>query len=106
MKAISTACPQIQVTNLNYFPFGTVMPLNESTTTAIVASTEPTSIARRLPQLDFLRAVAIVLVLFHHFGSLPRGALPQPILGAFNVLQCGGWSGVDLFFVLSGFLIS
>ena len=39
--------------------------------------------------LDVLRGVAILMVLVHHFGKYPAG-----------------WVGVDLFFVLSGFLIS
>ena len=51
----------------------------------------------RLPGLDTLRALAIVLVmLFHLAGTLP------PCFGA--VAQFG-WVGVDIFFVLSGFLI-
>ncbi len=43
--------------------------------------------------LDALRGVAILLVLGNH-------------LGYFSVWQRMGWAGVDLFFVLSGFLIS
>ncbi len=47
----------------------------------------------RLRELDFLRGVAIILVLFRH----------QLV---FNHLQAMGWIGVDLFFVISGFLVS
>jgi peptidoglycan/LPS O-acetylase OafA/YrhL len=52
-----------------------------------------------LPGLDLLRAIAIVWVmLFHSF--LVGG------LGAdFAWLSRYGWAGVDIFFVLSGFLI-
>lgn len=53
----------------------------------------------RLPGLDLLRAIAIVWVmLFHSFivGGLGDG---------WQWLSRYGWMGVDLFFVLSGFLI-
>ena len=46
-----------------------------------------------LPHLDGLRAVAIVLVLWQHL----RMCVPAPDWA---------WAGVDLFFVLSGFLIT
>jgi peptidoglycan/LPS O-acetylase OafA/YrhL len=47
-----------------------------------------------------LRGIAILLVLLYHFVSSPR---IQPPL--FHRMFAIGWSGVDLFFVLSGFLI-
>lgn len=53
-----------------------------------------------IPALDGLRGVAILLVLFIHFGG--QASLP----GFFHRLAYMGWMGVDLFFVLSGFLIS
>jgi peptidoglycan/LPS O-acetylase OafA/YrhL len=55
--------------------------------------------ADRLPGLDLLRAIAIVWVmLFHSF--LLGGLGPD-----WSWLSRFGWMGVDLFFVLSGFLI-
>jgi peptidoglycan/LPS O-acetylase OafA/YrhL len=53
----------------------------------------PRRVAKRKKSLDLLRCVAILLVLARHYG--------YP-----NLLSTAGWSGVDLFFVLSGFLIS
>lgn len=52
---------------------------------------DPESMVRRLPALDGIRAVAIVLILFFHAGFY---GLP------------GGFYSVDIFFVLSGFLIT
>ncbi|HEV2396512.1 MAG TPA: acyltransferase [Candidatus Sulfotelmatobacter sp.] len=60
-----------------------------------------------MPELDSLRGIAILLVLFFHGFNLPavtshlRG-LPRLFVGA----TLGGWTGVYLFFVLSGFLIT
>ncbi|GIG59469.1 acyltransferase [Longispora fulva] len=48
---------------------------------------------RRFPALDGLRAVAALMVVFFHFGGTRWGFL-------------SGWSGVHVFFVLSGFLIT
>jgi len=53
-----------------------------------------------ISELDGLRAVAVILVLFAHFGPQCRaGSLLWKI-------ESVGWTGVDLFFVLSGFLIT
>ncbi|MRD47962.1 acyltransferase [Caenimonas koreensis] len=53
----------------------------------------------RLPGLDLLRAIAVIWVmLFHSF--LVGGLGPH-----FEWLSRFGWAGVDIFFVLSGFLI-
>jgi len=53
----------------------------------------------RLHGLDTLRAFAVMAVVFYHltiFGELPIQLLP---------VMWHGWMGVDLFFVLSGYLI-
>jgi peptidoglycan/LPS O-acetylase OafA/YrhL len=55
----------------------------------------------RVYGLDHLRALAIVLVFFYHYHSRIFGH-PQWL----NDYAKFGWTGVDLFFVLSGYLIS
>ena len=58
----------------------------------------------RYPALDGLRGVAILLVLMFHFGwAKPPVGHPAKLL---VFLTNFGWTGVDLFFVLSGFLIT
>lgn len=62
-------------------------------------------IRNRNRALDILRGVAIILVLFRHLPKYPDlEATPIGVVVA-KITQIG-WSGVDLFFVLSGFLIS
>lgn len=59
----------------------------------------------RLIGVDVLRLVAVLLVLGRHMWLPPETwpALPREF---FVTWQRGGWVGVDLFFVLSGFLVS
>src|SRR5918998_5491330 len=59
-------------------------------------------IGHSLP-LDGLRGLAILLVMAHHL-TIVRSEVPFDV-GALELLHTG-WVGVDLFFVLSGFLIT
>ena len=54
-----------------------------------------------MPALDVLRSLAILLVFTAHYGDAFRAVPRVQALPMFN----WGWTGVDLFFVLSGFLI-
>jgi peptidoglycan/LPS O-acetylase OafA/YrhL len=61
--------------------------------------------SRRIPELDGLRGVAIGLVIILHCVTQGIVARPPQLLGYFYEATQLFWSGVDLFFVLSGFLI-
>ena len=56
--------------------------------------------ASRNPGLDTLRACAIALVFMYHYEVFVSGR------ATFGWLSDVGWTGVDLFFVLSGYLIA
>jgi peptidoglycan/LPS O-acetylase OafA/YrhL len=53
---------------------------------------------QKIPQLDAVRGIAILLVIIHNTDSFPSLHL--------GPISVHGWMGVDLFFVLSGFLIT
>jgi peptidoglycan/LPS O-acetylase OafA/YrhL len=58
-----------------------------------------------LPWLDGLRGLGILLVMWYHFVEMfpvPSGALDK----AFFRILGTGWIGVELFFLLSGFLVT
>lgn len=63
------------------------------------------AVKSRLPQLDFLRAVAVLLVVGNH-GNVCPPEVNFYLNKITTVWNRGGWTGVDLFFVLSGFLVS
>jgi peptidoglycan/LPS O-acetylase OafA/YrhL len=59
-----------------------------------------------MPEIDVLRGVAILVVVLYH-GLYISGAVSPNHLGQIFInLTVFGWLGVNLFFVLSGFLIT
>lgn len=79
-------------------------PRNKS---SLPASRKREPSGERIPVLDGIRGIAILLVMLFHFwenGTNPAG----PSLWQHVYLYSAGmgWTGVDLFFVLSGFLIT
>jgi peptidoglycan/LPS O-acetylase OafA/YrhL len=67
--------------------------------------TDPDEVARsgHLPALDGVRGLAILLVMLTHFTLVQQGPVLDRLVGMAGRF---GWTGVDLFFVLSGFLIT
>jgi peptidoglycan/LPS O-acetylase OafA/YrhL len=59
----------------------------------------------RIPELDGLRGIAIATVLIFHYFLLSANATPRSPIAYVLAVGRLSWSGVDLFFVLSGFLI-
>jgi peptidoglycan/LPS O-acetylase OafA/YrhL len=59
---------------------------------------------KHIPALDGIRGLAVLMVVFYHTGGGAQSS--QPLLHAIGVVNKYGWTGVTLFFVLSGFLIT
>ena len=85
--------------------------LSDSTATLMIDAppsanvpTRGVSSKRHYAALDGMRGLAILLVFFFHYGDLSHS--PSGVLRFFGLIKDGGWMGVDLFFVLSGFLIT
>jgi peptidoglycan/LPS O-acetylase OafA/YrhL len=73
--------------------------------TPVVGSDQP---GGHVPALDGVRGVAILLVLVLHFSRYGHGLVPSGLFvdRLYYRVTGAGWIGVDLFFVLSGFLIT
>jgi len=80
------------------YPRDILAPVSQTPPAARTESAPPPR--ARVPELDGLRGIAILLVLVFHF---------RPTAGPLRFLNstfATGWIGVDLFFVLSGYLIT
>ncbi|MDF2692191.1 MAG: acyltransferase 3 [Labilithrix sp.] len=69
--------------------------------------------ARAIPTLDGMRGIAVIAVLVFHFAWTFPGDDPSKAAGLvdkiavqLHAFMWSGWTGVDLFFVLSGYLIT
>lgn len=64
-------------------------------------------LSNRIPELDGIRGIAITLVFFFHIQSLLfYGLNKSTLLKLIDRVVNSGWVGVDVFFVLSGYLIT
>jgi peptidoglycan/LPS O-acetylase OafA/YrhL len=65
-------------------------------------------LSREMPGLDVLRGVAVLAVVCYHglHWWLPPNLSLSPAANFLSMLTSPGWLGVNLFFVLSGFLIT
>ena len=77
--------------------------LRDPTVPLIATDTGVSPLRGHLPVLDGVRGLAVLLVMAFHFGRFRAAILPDR---AFQMVVESGWAGVDLFFVLSGFLIT
>jgi peptidoglycan/LPS O-acetylase OafA/YrhL len=61
---------------------------------------------KRIPVLDGIRGIAILMILIFHYINNPLATNnSSKVIVIIKKLTEWGWAGVDLFFVLSGFLI-
>ena len=65
----------------------------------------PPAPGSHVPILDGIRGLAVALVMVHHFFSDSLPARTELDRTVFSIAHTG-WCGVDLFFVLSGYLIT
>jgi peptidoglycan/LPS O-acetylase OafA/YrhL len=80
-------------------------PVHCSDTRAVRASTLP-NVRGHMPPLDGMRGIAVLAVMAFHFSLFNDISVTTAASGAWHGLASVGWIGVDLFFVLSGFLIT
>lgn len=61
--------------------------------------------SKRVPELDGIRGIAILLIILWHYGNnlIQNDAFTWAPY--FKIATQYGWGGVDLFFILSGFLL-
>jgi peptidoglycan/LPS O-acetylase OafA/YrhL len=80
---------------------GTTITSPPTRPAAVSAALQPT---QRDPALDGLRGLAVLMVFFFHYGGGLKSH--EPAVRFLGMLTEAGWTGVVLFFALSGFLIT
>ena len=72
---------------------------------AVLTKPDSSEVARHIPELDGIRGLAAVAVVFYHIAQLSI-ANTKGVFHAFLNASMLGFLGVDVFFALSGFLIT
>src|SRR3984893_2366848 len=72
-------------------------------TASAMSATPAARFRSHVPALDGVRGIAILLVMLGHTWQLPKISVADRVTWFF---VSAGWSGVELFFLLSGFLIT
>lgn len=98
-------------TGIAVAPPTTELPAAERESLTTLLDERSQRLPSHIPALDGIRGIAVLMVLFCHATGRPFGETANDIFtGAIdrNLLAMArlSWSGVDLFFVLSGFLIT
>jgi peptidoglycan/LPS O-acetylase OafA/YrhL len=70
------------------------------------AGAAPIAAGAHVPALDGVRGLAILLVVLHNASYVPHGASDSLALKLWDTAMGAGWIGVQLFFTLSGLLIT
>lgn len=71
-----------------------------------LVSNKPEKRTTYWPGLDGIRAWAFLMVICHHCGPIPDFAKPRLIAGWAQQWIANGWISIDLFFVISGYLMA
>src|SRR5947209_5567222 len=82
------------------------IPTSSNENTCRTVPNQGIAVSARIPVLDGLRGIAILLVMTYHFWLYGITSGHTIWEGVYSHSAAVGWSGVDLFFVLSGFLIT
>lgn len=84
---------------------GTACPLPIHTPRGYITAMGQPDQSRRIPELDGVRGWAILCILFWHYICSLLDLTQSPFTLMLYRIGALSWAGVDLFFVLSGFLL-
>ncbi|HEX4310718.1 MAG TPA: acyltransferase [Acidobacteriaceae bacterium] len=83
-----------------------VVAISSPSPKVIAAPPAPALFSGRIPILDGIRGIAVLVVMMFHFWIVAWAGGGSIWERAYDYVAGMGWIGVDLFFVLSGFLIT